>query len=50
MKEAPLMYLLKQQEILYKAVWYHEDLLNDSKNRLMQIEYLLKKHVKENSK
>jgi hypothetical protein len=49
MKEAPLMYLLKQQEILYKAVWYHEDLLNDSKNRLLEIEYLLKKHAIEKS-
>ena len=50
MKEEPLNFLLKQQEILYKAVWYHEDLLNDSKKRLLDIEYLLKKHIKENSK
>lgn len=47
MKEAPLRYLLKQQEILYQAVWYHEDFLNDAKKRLLEIENLLSKHIKE---
>lgn len=50
MKESPLIYLIKQQEILYEAIWYHEGFLNDAKNRLAEIEYMLKKHSKENSK
>lgn len=50
MKDAPLRYLLKQQEILYQAVWYHEDFLNDAKKRLSEVEHMLMKHIKENSK